>query len=463
MTTPQQFLKKVKDYIDRNKLFDASATHIVALSGGADSTALLIAMKALGYNVEAAHCNFKLRGKESDRDELFCRKLCERLNIKLHVVHFDTREYASMHHVSIEMAARTLRYTYFEQLRRDIDASTIVVAHHVEDCAETVLINLVRGTGLDGLCGIRPRNGHLRRPFLGITRKEIEDFLKSQKQDWVTDSTNLVDDAVRNKIRLNIMPLLTEINAKAASNISAMAARMQQAEAIVNDSISKFTDKSQDIVCYLPAEENDKKLDTGAIISIDALKKYVSPEYALYSLLKPFNFNGRQCGEITTSIRNGNASGHIWTSDTHEMTVHSRRIIIERIHNITDKDMILPEEGTYRYDASASIIFKTASAGKLEIIRNNHDVAQIDAGKAVLPLHVRHVRAADRFVPFGMKGSKLVSDFMTDCKMNVFEKKRQLVVTDDNGSIIWVAGKRISNNCAISGNTKKAIILELKG
>ena len=169
----------VQQFIARHGLMARTDRHIVALSGGADSVCLLLVLHELGYTVDAAHCNFHLRGDEADRDEQFCVSLCDCYGITLHRAHFDTHAYAAAHKVSIEMAARDLRYTYFEQLRRDIGAATICVAHHREDSVETVLLNLLRGTGIDGLTGIAPRHGHVVRPLLGVSRQDILGYLLS--------------------------------------------------------------------------------------------------------------------------------------------------------------------------------------------------------------------------------------------------------------------------------------------
>ena len=177
---------KVDAYIKRYKLLEPSKLYIVALSGGADSVALLLLLKNAGFNVHAAHCNFHLRGAESDRDEAFCEQLCVDKNIPFHRAHFDTRAYAELHKVSIEMAARELRYRWFEQLREDIGAAGICVAHHRDDSVETVILNMVRGTGVHGLAGIRPQNGYILRPLLCVSRAEIEDFLAERGQKYVT-------------------------------------------------------------------------------------------------------------------------------------------------------------------------------------------------------------------------------------------------------------------------------------
>ena len=214
-----RFEDRIEKYIERFSLMEKDALYLVALSGGADSVSLLLVLKKLGYRVEACHCNFHLRGEESIRDEKFCEQLCISENIPFHHIHFDTKSYSELHHVSIEMAARNLRYSYFESLRKDLNADAICVAHHQEDSVETVLINLIRGTGVKGLRGILPKNGNIIRPLLCVNRSEIEGYLAALNQGFVIDRTNLIDDVVRNKIRLNIIPLLEQINPRVKDNI----------------------------------------------------------------------------------------------------------------------------------------------------------------------------------------------------------------------------------------------------
>ena len=172
-----RFEQNVKQFIARHQLLDKDKPCLIALSGGADSVSLLLALLHLGYKTEACHCNFHLRGSESVRDEQFCVSLCERLGVPLHRIHFDTEQYASLHKVSIEMAARELRYRYFEQLIQDLEAQGVCVAHHRDDSVETLLINLIRGTGINGLTGIAPRNGHVLRPLLNVSREDILEYL----------------------------------------------------------------------------------------------------------------------------------------------------------------------------------------------------------------------------------------------------------------------------------------------
>ena len=228
---------KVADFIAKHQLLSRDGLHIVALSGGADSVALLLVLKQLGYRIEAAHCNFHLRGEESDRDEAFVCQLCAEQNIPIHRAHFDTRDYAALHKVSIEMAARELRYGYFHQLRQDLGAETVCVAHHRDDAVETLLMNLMNGSGIHGLTGIRPKNGAVVRPLLGVSRADIEEFLHSIGQSFVTDSTNAVDDVLRNKIRLHLIPLMQQILPKSSETIAKTAAYMKEVEQVFDAAV----------------------------------------------------------------------------------------------------------------------------------------------------------------------------------------------------------------------------------
>ena len=203
---------KIEKYISEKGLFGKTDKLVVALSGGADSVALLRILLSLGYDCVAAHCNFHLRAAESDRDEDFVRKLCAGLSVHLEVVHFQTSDYARENSLSIEMAARELRYGWFDEIRKRYGASCIAVAHHRDDSVETFLLNLSRGTGINGLKGIMPKNGFIVRPLLEAGRDDILEYLKRIEQDYVTDSTNLEDIYTRNKIRLDIIPLFKQIN-----------------------------------------------------------------------------------------------------------------------------------------------------------------------------------------------------------------------------------------------------------
>ncbi|ERK00051.1 tRNA lysidine(34) synthetase TilS [Hoylesella pleuritidis] len=440
-----KFLKTISDYISHYKLLKVNGKYLVALSGGADSVALLRVLLTLGYAVEAIHCNFHLRGEESDRDEFFCKTLCNKLGVTFHSVHFDTITYARQHKVSIEMAARELRYRYFERLCQDIDATAICVAHHRDDNAETVLLNLIRGTGITGLAGIAPRRGYIIRPLLGVNRQEIIEYLDSIKQDFVTDSTNLTDNVVRNKIRLHILPLLADINPSVSESIAKTADHVREATKYVESGVKAAVNQ----IC--------KPTDRGCYISLDELKKTISVKYTLYEILKTYGFNSSQIKQIAESLNV--ETGKEWHSKTHTTLIDRGHLLIELID---DKD-ILPlkiyEDGTYIYGREMTFYFLSKQInGNNEVFKKPNCVC-LDARNIHYPLIIRKIKAGDRFVPFGMTGSKLVSDYLTDCKMPLFKKRRQLVVTNDEGKILWLVNQRPSNEFCITPSSKKQLII----
>ena len=414
---------KVERYIEKHKLLNDRDLYIVALSGGADSVALLLLLRNVGFNVHAAHCNFRLRGNESDRDENFCVEFCRKLGVELHRAHFDTREYAEVHKVSIEMAARELRYKWFEQLREDIGAAGICVAHHRDDSVETVILNMVRGTGVHGLTGIRPRNGHVLRPLLCVSRDEIEDFLASCGQKYVTDSTNFEDEATRNKVRHHVIPELRQLNGKALENIQRMTERMMAVEELLD------AYKAQKIV---------KKANGIAI-----RKEDVPNDYLLYELLDGYGFNSAQVAQIYDSMR-ADSVGSVFSSQDFDLLVDRGQLLVEP-HLQPMKPLKIPETGTYILDDEHKI---RVESGDFPISKDPF-VATLDASKVQFPLTVRRVEEGDWMVPFGMKGRKLLSDLMTDCKLSIFDKRKQLIITDSQGFIVWIIGLRVSQKAAI--------------
>ena len=430
---------KVGDYIKKYKLLNANDLYLVALSGGADSVALLLLLKEAGYNVHAAHCNFHLRGAESDRDEAFCVELCQQLGVELHRAHFDTREYAELHKVSIEMAARELRYKWFDQLRQDMGAAGICVAHHRDDSVETVLLNLVRGTGLRGLTGIQPRNGFILRPFLCVSRAEIEAFLSGRGQKYVTDSTNLEADVLRNKVRLQVLPLLCELNPAVSENIQRTAENLVEAQKILDAISDNYKDSN--------------------ILELSELEKYGSSEYVVFEWLKNYGFNGSQVHQILDADSGGivsSASGYDVLKDRTRLIVEKTDVTYQAHRNVismTSKRIVVPEEGTYILDENSKVKVRKCTV----YVSKNPKIATLDADKVVFPLTIRRVEEGDWMVPYGMKGRKLLSDLMTDLKMNVFEKRRQLVVVDAQGVIVWVVGLRTDHRVAVGNQTKTVL------
>lgn len=437
---------RVATFVAAHELFSADKKYIVALSGGADSVALLKIMCSLRYKVEAAHCNFHLRGDESNRDEAFCVALCEKMGVDIHRIHFDTREYASLHKVSIEMAARDLRYRYFEQLRTDIVADAICVAHHQDDNVETILLNIVRGTGMNGLTGMSPKNGNILRPLLCIGRDDILNYLAALGQNFVTDSSNLVDDVQRNKLRLNVIPMLEEVNPSVKSNILNMSRWVGEASAIVSSSLSK-------------AKENIIKNGNFIEIDISQVEAFPSPEYLLWDILRDYGFNSSQTTNISENLHL--ETGKTWLSASHELVINRNKLLLMPLCDAANLNMKIPEEGTYVFGQNVKLRVEKKEIDENYKISRQSDKVCLDASKVRFPLVVRNVVSGDRFVPFGMKGTKLVSDFLTDQKVPLPLKRRQLVVTDADGNIMWVVGRRPDGRLCLSKHSAAAIEISL--
>ena len=442
------FLRKIEQFIEQKELMSKNQLYLVALSGGADSVALLLVLKRLGYNVEAAHCNFHLRGEESDRDEDFCKDLCRELDIKLHLAHFDTQTDASLHGISIEMAARNLRYNYFEALLKDIDASAVCVAHHKDDSAETLLLNLVRGTGIEGLTGIKSKNNRIVRPFLCVRRNEIINYLEQQNQSFVTDSSNLVNDVQRNKIRLDVMPLLQTINPSVVEHLNQTGEYVEDATAILNATLEQMYDR----VVLLKTEEQ-------MIVDIERLEKEQSSSYLLWYILKNYGFNAAQIKQIsqglTTSI------GRVWESTTHALTINNNKIIVEPLFTCDSKEYRLIEEGLYHLNSKLSIEIKKESYSSDKGFSKDPKYIWIDADKVAFPLFIRLIKEGDRMIPLGMKGSKLISDMLTDSKVSYFDRQRQYVLLNNEQQIIWLLGHRIDDRYKITSSTKTVLKIKL--
>lgn len=417
-------MQKISQYIHQYNLFSSEDKILVALSGGADSVALLRLLLTLGYTCEAAHCNFHLRGAESDRDESFVRQLCKDLQVPLHIIHFDTEKEAVERHISIEMAARELRYAWFENIRNECGANVIAVAHHQDDSVETLLLNLIRGTGINGLRGIQPQNGNIVRPLLCLDRKEIIDYLQDIKQDYVTDSTNLQDEYTRNKIRLNLLPMMQDINPSVKESILKASQHLNDAAIIYNKGI----------------EEAKLRVLTKEGISIHALQQEPAPETILFEILYPLGFNAAQVKDIYRAL--DGQSGKVFTSANFRVIKDRDLLLTSPVQEIT-KPILEITEQAYTQDF---------------IIPRDKNKACFDADKLQHPLSLRLWQQGDTFVPFGMKGKKKVSDYLTDRKFSLPRKEQQWVLCCGE-DIIWLVGERTDNRFRVDEKTKKVIII----
>lgn len=421
--------KKVAQYIDNEHLLFPGNKIIVALSGGADSVALLRILHALGYICEAAHCNFHLRQEESDRDENFVKKLCETMNIPLHIIHFKTEQYATQKKISIEMAARELRYQWFAEIKYTTASNIIAVAHHQDDSVETILLNLIRGTGINGLLGIRPRNGDIVRPLLCINRKEIIDYLQRIGQEYVTDSTNLQDEYIRNKIRLNLLPMMQEINPSVKNSIIDTSNYLNDAALIYHKGIEKGRERAME-------KEN---------IRINVLLKEPAPATLLFEILHPLGFNPAQIKNIFSSLRG--QTGKQFISKEGWRVIKDRELLL-----ITQKEEI--ENPPFQLSREEKEYTQSFT------IPHEKEVACFDADKLQGELIIRKWRIGDAFIPFGMKGKKKISDYLTDRKFSIFQKEHQWVLCCGE-TIAWVIGERIDNRFRIDERTKRIIIIKV--
>lgn len=428
------FKHKIQKYIENNHLLHPKDKVLVALSGGADSVALFRVLLSLNYSMECAHCNFHLRGDESDRDERFVRSLCEKHSIPLHVVHFDTETYAKEKHLSIEMAARELRYSWFEIIRVEKEASCIAVAHHRDDSVETFLLNLIRGTGINGLKGIAARNGYVIRPLLSESRENILDYLQAIGQDYVTDSTNLQDEYTRNKIRLNIIPLLKELNPSIMESIQDTSQRLSEVASIYHrdreDTIRQSLIRISDEFYRIPIKD---------------ILEDIAPASLLFEILWPLGFNATQIKDIHQCLSSSQSG---------------KRFIDKEWEVIRDRDELLIHQIQIRETTPSLIVTEMERTPSFVIPRNSH-VACLDADKIYLPLTLRKWQTGDKFVPFGMKGKKKISDYMTDKKFSLIQKEEQWVVCHGE-DIVWLVNERSDNRFRITDNTQRILTIQIK-
>ena len=442
-----EFVTRISRYISRNTLLEEGSTVLVGVSGGADSTALLKVLLALGFRCIAVHCNFHLRGAESDRDEQFVTDLCRSLGVELITCSYDTTSYARQKGISIEMAARELRYADFERIMQERGASAICIAHHRDDSVETVLLNLTRGTGLRGLTGIKPRNGNIIRPLLCVSRQEIEDYLKETDQPYITDSTNLETDYTRNKIRLELLPLMRRINPSADSSIESTALHLQQAYAFYSDAIKQAYDK-------VVSEDGDS-----LTISISKLRETPSPQALLFEILSPLGFNDAQITDIASSL--DSQTGTQFASATHQIIKDRDAFIVSLLGAKASTNVAFYAKDGVSVDLPDGRTLSVRTVSADTPISKDQSVATFDADLIDGPLLIREWKEGDWFIPFGMKGRKLVSDFLTDCKISATARKQQLVATHNN-DIIWVVGLRSDNRYRIDKNTTQQLILTIK-
>lgn len=438
--------KEFLEYSSANGILSEKETILAAVSGGIDSMVMLSLYLEAGIKPAVAHCNFSLRGSESDGDEALVSNFALKNGLVFHSVKFNTREYAAANRLSIQMAARELRYNWFEEIRQKNSYASVAVAHNLNDNAETFFINLLRGTGINGLTGMKPRNGYIIRPLLFASRDEIAGYAGKNGVVFREDSSNAQVKYTRNKIRHMIFPLLREINPDVLTAISATMSNLAGTAAIAEDAVASLYSR-------MFVKKGDE-----IHIQVNDLLQVKEEKTLVFELFRKHNLSAAQCDELTDLL--SSSTGKILLTD-------DLRIIRDR-----DKLILAPREKdnavSYIFNSQdeffSSGLFKGSASADAAGIMIDADPghAFLDSALITFPLVYRKWQAGDRFSPLGLKGMKKVSDFLVDSKLSLSEKEKVMVLVSGN-DIIWVAGYRIDNRYRVTGKTEKVFMISLEG
>lgn len=438
-------LERFIRFIEDERLLRKAHPVLLAVSGGVDSAVMCHLFSKAGISFAIAHCNFRLRENESDDDEQFVKQLAESYSAPFYVKHFDTQQFADTEGISVQMAARRLRYEWFEQVRDENMYSAIATAHHKNDDVETFFINLVRGTGIAGLKGIRPRHNNIIRPLLFALREEIEAYAKENGLHWREDSSNLSSKYLRNKIRQSIIPAFKEISSNFEQTISNDIRRISEAFAIVEKHIEE---KRQQLV---KEDKDDVLISISGLLHLDPLHIY------LYELLKPYNFREPVVTEIANAL---NAlPGKQFRSSTHRLIKDRDVLIISPAARPAFEEVIINEEDQY-LDDPLRMHFSTIQRNDLASLRTLPSIAYLDKDKLRFPLVLRKWQAGDSFHPLGMQARKKLSDFFIDNKFSIADKERAWVLTS-GGEIAWIAGHRVDDRFKVTDATREVYVCKL--
>ncbi|MFC0604450.1 tRNA lysidine(34) synthetase TilS [Winogradskyella pulchriflava] len=437
-------LKQFRKHIDIHFGFLKESRIIIAISGGVDSVVLAHLCKALNLNFALAHCNFNLRGEESNADEDFVLELGEELDVEVFVQNFDTQDYADKNKRSIQMAARELRYDWFAELAKQLQFDYILTAHHADDNLETFLINFTRGTGLNGLTGIPEINANIARPLLPFSREIIEAYAKANNINWREDSSNSSRKYLRNKLRHEVIPILKEINPNLLDSFKTTLENLNDTADIVDDSLVRIEKKAT------------KSIDkNGVTFKISKFKKLSNPKAYLFEVFKDYGFT--EWNDVVDLL--DAQSGKQVFSSTHRLIKHREYLILTDLcHSEQSEESLIIKKSDKSIETPLGILFfDEADAIKI----NTSSTIYLDRDKLNFPLELRLWKAGDVFCPSGMKGKKKISKYLKDEKLSLVEKENTWLLTSNN-DIVWVVGMRADERFKVTEQTKRILKVKLK-
>jgi tRNA(Ile)-lysidine synthase len=437
----EQFLK----YIHSEKLFHTSHRILLAVSGGADSMLMLHLFTSAGFSVAVAHCNFKLRGEESDGDEQFVSEYCDKHNLAFYVKHFNTGELAFQEGISIEMAARDLRYEWFRHLLDQHHFDYLATAHHQDDVIETFLINLSRGSGIRGLSGIQPKSGRIIRPMLFTNRKEILDYCVRMKIGFRTDSSNMETVYKRNLIRQEILPLLEQVN-------PAFRRNALKTIGTLNETGMLFHQRINEIKSFVYSED-----DQGALIHIVKLLNFSPIRTILFELIREYGFQPEQIDDIVDSLTK--ESGRKFFSEEYRLIKDRDYLLIAPNPSGIEKLFYIGEDST-KLSFPLHLSLEKIDRNPDFRFSTNPNVVDLDLDKLVFPLILRHWKEGEYFQPLGMTGLKKLSDFFIDEKFSIPEKESVWILASGN-QVVWIVGRRLDDRFKITSKTKQILRIKL--
>lgn len=433
-------LTKFQNHIEQNFAQLKDKKLLLAVSGGIDSMVLLDLFYKLRFDICVVHCNFQLRGKESDGDEMLVREICQERYIPYFIETFDTLEFAKENKLSIQLAARKLRYDWFQEII-SLGFDYVLTAHHLDDNVETFLINFTRGTGLEGLTGIPAQNGNIIRPLLPFSRLEIENYALENKIQWREDSSNASDKYFRNKLRHDIVPILKELNTGFLDSFQNTLDHLQQVESLVNDASKLVYEKVVEV------KENQLEIHLISLLQFKNYKAY------LYQWLKAYGFSA--WNDIYDLVEA--QSGKQVFSETHFLLKDREKLILSERKLSNNSEVFIIES----LDSKVNIPLKLRFYKGVNIFETHSNCIFVDESKLKFPLTIRKRQEGDYFYPSGMNGKKKLSKYFKDEKYSLLDKENQWLLCSQD-QIVWVIGKRVDNRFTSNETTQNSIKIVLE-